>query len=343
MDVGMPVFYANADGKGYYRTLYTPTQYKAIIAKAESTLTPPEKIGLLSDRWALVRSGQGKVGDYLDLVLALRQDPNAAVLDTAHQQLEKIDADIATDEDRAELAAVIRRQFGPVYAALGIPAKGESFDRQQLRGTLFEMLGEARDPAVLEQAQQLSDRVFAAGNRKDKTLDATLSDSAVLVSASNGDAVLYDKLLAVSRNSPDPGEKSDALRTLARFHDTALVQRTLDYAVSGEVRNQDSGAVLDVLLRHRETRDQAWQYIRRNWDKVHAQLTVSSGVELVAATGNFCTVRQREEVAEFFAAHKVEASERTLAKAIDSINDCIQLRSTQQADLHKWLKNQIKP
>jgi aminopeptidase N/puromycin-sensitive aminopeptidase len=343
MDIAIPLLYVNADGKGYYRTLYTPTQYKAIVDKAESTLTPPEKISLLSDRWALVRSGQGKVGDYLDLVLALKQDPNAAVLDTAHQQMLKIVDDIATDEDRAKLDAVVRNQFGPVYTALSSPAKGESFDHQQLRGTLFEMLGEAHDPAVLEQAQQLSARVFATENKKDKTLDATLSDAAVLVSASNGDAALYDKLLAVSRNSPDPGEKSDALRTLARFRDPALIQRTLDYVVSGEVRNQDSGAVLVVLLRHNQTRDQTWQYLRKNWDKVHAQLTVSSGVEVVAATGNFCSVQRRDEVNDFFATHKVEASERTLAKAVDSINDCIQLRSAQEADLRKWLDGQGKP
>ena len=71
----------------------------------------------------------------------------------------------------------------------------------------------------------------------------------MLVSASNGDAALYDKVLAVSRNSGDPGEKSDALRTLARFRDPALVKRTLDYIVSGEVRNQDSWTALVALLR----------------------------------------------------------------------------------------------
>ena len=295
MDVGVPMLYANAGGKGYYRTLYTPQQYSAIVAKAETALTPPERIGLLGDRWALVRSGKASVGGYLDLVLALKQDPNAAVLDLAHRQLEKVDSDIATDEDRAEFAAVVRRQFGPVYAALGSPVKGEPFDRQQLRGTLFEMLGAAQDPTVLAQAQQLTTRVFAVDNKKDKTLDATLSDSAVLVSASNGDSALYDKLLAVSRNSGDPGEKTDALRTLGRFRDPALVKRTLDYLVSGEVRNQDTWIVLVALLRDRATRDQTWEYMQQNWDKVHAQLTVSSGAEVVRATGNFCTVRQRDE------------------------------------------------
>jgi aminopeptidase N/puromycin-sensitive aminopeptidase len=342
MDVGVPMLYANAGGKGYYRTLYTPQQYSAIVAKAETALTPPERIGLLGDRWALVRSGQATVGGYLDLVLALKQDPNAAVLDLVHRQLERVDSDIATDEDRAAFAAMVRRQFGPVYAALGSPVKGEPFDRQQLRGTLFEMLGAAGDPAVLAQAQQLTTRVFAVGNRKDKTLDAALSDSAVLVSASNGDAGLYDKLLAASKNSPDPGEKTDALRTLGRFRDPALVQRTLDYLVSGEVRNQDTWIVLVPLLRDRATRDQTWDYMQKNWDRVHAQLTVSSGAEVVRATGNFCTAERRDEVMKFFATHKIEASERTLAKAVDSINDCIQLRSGQEPDFHTWLQSQPK-
>jgi aminopeptidase N/puromycin-sensitive aminopeptidase len=342
MDVAMPMLYANGGAKGYYRTLYTPQQYAAIVAKAETALTPPERIGLLGDRWALVRSGQATVGGYLDLVLALKQDPNAAVLDLVHQQLEKVDSQIATDEDRVAFDAVIRRQFGPVYAALGSPVRGEPFDRQQLRGTLFEMLGAAGDPAVLAQAQQLTAKAFAIENKKDKTLDAALSDSAIVVSASNGDAAFYDKLLAVSRNSGDPGEKTDALRTLGHFRDPALVKRTLDYLVSGEVRNQDTWIVLIALLRDRATQDQTWDYMQKNWDKVHAQLTVSSGTEVVRATGNFCTAQRRDEVHNFFSTHKIEASERTLAKAVDSINDCVQLRSSQEPDFHTWLQSQPK-
>jgi aminopeptidase N/puromycin-sensitive aminopeptidase len=342
MDLAMPILYANAGGKGYYRTAYTAEQYKAIIAKAEVTLTPPEKIGLLGDRWALVHSGQGTVAGYLDLVLALKQDPNAAVLDTAHQQLEKVDSDIATDEDRIAFAAMLRRQFGPVYAAMGSPAKSDSYDRQELRGILFRILGAAHDPAVLAQAQALTARVYATDKKKDKTLDAALADSAVLVSASTGDVALYDKLLAISKDSKNPYEKTDALRLLARFPDPALVKRTLDYTVSGEVRNQDAWIVLVALLHNRETRDQAWEYMQKNWDKVQAQLTISSGASVVAATGSFCSVRQRDEVVNFFATHKVESSERTLAKAIDSINDCIQLRSAQESDFHRWLEQQAK-
>src|ERR1700733_5060769 len=112
MDVGLPMLYVNAGAKGYYRTAYAPAQYSAIVAKAEAALTPPEKIGLLGDRWALVRSGQGSVGDYLNLVIALKADPNAAVLDTAHEQMEKIDSEIATGGDQEAFRTGVRRGFG---------------------------------------------------------------------------------------------------------------------------------------------------------------------------------------------------------------------------------------
>jgi aminopeptidase N len=312
------------------------------VARAESSMTPPERIGLLGDGWALVQSGQADVGDFLNLILALKGDSSAAVLDTAHQQIQKIDSEIASDEDRAALAAVLQRQFGPVYSALGSPEKKEPFDRRQLRGTLFELLGEAHDTAVLVEAKLLTARVFAGDKAKDKTLDPALADAAVQVSAANGDEALYDKVLAVSRNFSDPGEQTDALQLLARFRDPVLVRRTLDLIASGEVRNQDSWAMLAELLHQRATREEAWEYMRQNWEKVSAQFTVSSGAEVVGATGSFCTVEQRDQVSSFFATHKVAAAERTLAKAVDSINDCIRLQTVQEPKLHAWLQLQAR-
>ncbi len=340
MDASLPVFFANAGAKGYYRTQYTPTQFTAITAKAETTLTPPERIVLLGDTWALTRSGQNKVGDYLSLALALKQDPDAAVLDTALGKIHAINTNIATDEDRTRLAAILRRELGPVYTALGPPKKHESFDRQQLRATLFEALGEAKDPAILAQANQIATRVFDIGHKPDKSIDPTLADSAIALAATNGDAVFYEKTMALSKSAQDPNLQSDALRLLTHFQQPIFVNRTLDYAVSGQVRNQDSWILLAILLQQRDTRDQAWDYIRLNWPKVQAQFTTNSGVRIVAAVGSFCTQKQRDEVTTFFATHPVEASERTLAKSLDSIDACIQLRAAQEPNLHQWLTTQ---
>jgi aminopeptidase N len=119
-----------------------------------------------------------------------------------------------------------------------------------------------------------------------------------------------------------------------------LVKRTLDYAVSGQVRNQDSYELIASLLQHQATRAQAWAYVKDNWDKVLAQLTTNSGERVVSATGSFCTVAERDDVQAFFKTHKVENAERALKQAYNASSDCITLRKTEEPKLKLWLDAQ---
>jgi hypothetical protein len=91
--------------------------------------------------------------------------------------------------------------------------------------------------------------------------------------------------------------------------------RTLEYAVSDEVRSQDSWTLIALLLSRRETQDQAWEFVQQHWAEIERKATVNSGARIVEATGAFCTVERRDEVASFFAAHPVSSAERTLAKS----------------------------
>ena len=47
---------------------------------------------------------------------------------------------------------------------------------------------------------------------------------------------------------PIPSCRRAALRLLAEFEDPALVQRSLDYAASGKVRNQDAAIQFAIAL-----------------------------------------------------------------------------------------------
>ena len=333
-----PFFYANADEKGYYRVVYKPAELKAITAVAETQLTVPERIGFLGDRWALTQAGQGSVGEYLDLALALKQDPNSHVLDSALSSIAQIRSRIATEDDRMKLNAVIRREFGPVYAAMGPdtgPATAEaSFDQQQERTELYGALGAADDPAVQAHARQITDDLFAGK----KMTEPDLVDVSVGIAASAGDEDFYNRILAIGEKAEDPDLQSEAQETLTRFRSPALVLRTLEYAVSGKVRNQDSWVLIAIELSQRQTSEQAWKWVQANWDKVQAQLTTSSGAQLVGSTGSFCSAGMRAEVASFFSTHKVAASERSLAKALDSIDQCVRLRAAQEPKLHEWLE-----
>ncbi len=331
----LPFFYANADQKGYYRVAYTPEQLKAITAAAETALSVPERMGFLGDRWALTRAGQGSVGDYLDLALALKHDSNAQVLDTALSTIGQIRSRIASDADRDRLNAIIRAQFGPIYAALGKEQEDESFDRQQIRTELYGALGEADDPSVIAHSRQVADDLFNGR----KVEDSNIMES-VALAAQQGDDSFYNRVQTVSQKADDPELQEESLRILTQFHSPSQVRRTLEYAVSGQVRNQDSWILIALELSQRETRDIAWPWVQQHWDQVKAQFTTASGANVVSSVGSFCSVERRQEVASFFSTHKVEAADRTLAKALDNIDACIQLRSAQQEKLHAWLAAQ---
>ncbi len=328
-----PFLFANANETGYYRVAYSADQLKAINAVAETALTVPERIGYLGDRWALTRAGQGSVGDYLDLALALKQDPNAAVLDNTLTTLATIRNRIASDEDRARLNAIIRAQYGPVYAALGKEQENESYDKQQIRTQLYGALGEAEDPTVLAHARQIADDLFN-GRR---VAESNVMES-VAIAAGTGDDAFYNRIQTVSQKADDPVMQEETLKMLTQFHAPIFAVRTLEYATSGQVRNQDSWILIAIELSQRETRDIAWAWVQKNWDKVKAQFTTASGANVVSSVGAFCTVQRRNEVADFFATHKVEAADRTLAKALDSIDACIKLHTDQEPKLHAWLQ-----
>src|SRR6185312_11885218 len=128
-----------------------------------------------------------------------------------------------------------------------------------------------------------------------------------------------------------------SLRALTWFDSPQLVQRTLELAVSDEIRSQDSWRLIAMMLERRETQQAAWKFVREHWGEIERRATESSGARIVEATGAFCSVERRDEVASFFVAHPVSSAERTLAKTLERIGDCAQLRVAQEPDLRQWL------
>jgi aminopeptidase N len=328
-----PLLFADAAGKGYYRTLYPRPIYENILAHVEQALTPEERISLVGDEWALMQSGRGPVGDYLDLVSSLRNDPNATVVNGALDKLETIDSSIATTLERQQLSAWIRTQFSPIYKSLGPASAAEPQDKNQLRTVLFAELGQVDDPQVLAEAKSLTEKYLVDSS----SVDPNLIHAALNIAASHGDAALYEKVLTASDHATDPAIKTTLLFLTASFKDPALVKRTLDMVAAGKVRNQDSWILIARLMGSGQTREQSWDYLKQNWDKISAQLTTSSGARVVSATSSFCSAEKRDDVLSFFTAHKVIATERTLKQSADSIDGCIQLHNAQEPNLKNWL------
>src|SRR6266550_1104888 len=59
--------FANANGRGYYFSEYSPDEVRAIARTARGSLAASERLSLLGDEWWMVRAGRHDIGVYMDL------------------------------------------------------------------------------------------------------------------------------------------------------------------------------------------------------------------------------------------------------------------------------------
>jgi aminopeptidase N/puromycin-sensitive aminopeptidase len=325
----------NAGATGYYRVGYQPDAVRALANDAESKLSPAERIALQTDIWASVRVGREPVGDYLALAQGLSGDRSRAVLEGVLQNLDYIGKYLVTESDRDSYRMWLRQYLSPMLKDVGWESKpGESDEQRALRAELFYALGyDARDPEVLADARKLADQAL----ENPASVDRELTSSAFKLAALNGDAMFYNKLLAKSKNAKSPQELYMALFALAQFGDPKLLQRTLDYAISPEVRSQDALRLIRDVMRNPAGEKLAWDFVLQHWESVQKVGGPFASAEIVGSTSSFCDAHMRDQVTEFFSAHKVEGADRSYRQSIERINDCVDLKSQQEPQLASWL------
>jgi aminopeptidase N/puromycin-sensitive aminopeptidase len=331
-----PWVMVNTGGKGYYRSGYAPDMMRSMSQDLEKELTPAERIALLSDSWAAVRIGRQQIGDYLSLAEGLQGDRNRAVLDQVTAQLDFISDKLVTDGDRSQYQLWVQRLLAPAARELGWqPKPGESDETRSLRARVMYSLGYAgRDPQVLAHARRLTEQVL----ENPTSVDRTIAFTAFKLAALNGDAVLYDKIYdRLQSKAATPEEYYLYFSTLSQFSDPRLLERTLQFAVSTQVRNQDTLGLIADVMRNPAGTALAWDFARNHWADI---LKVGGGFtsgEVVAATGSFCDPHLRDQATDFFSAHQVPTAERTLKQAVERINYCVDLKSQQTTQLSAWL------
>ncbi|HEV3307221.1 MAG TPA: M1 family aminopeptidase [Candidatus Sulfotelmatobacter sp.] len=326
---------ANAGATGYYRVGYEPDAVRALAGDAESKLSPAERIALQADIWASIRVGREPVGDYLALAQGLGSDRNRAVLEDVLTRLNYIGQYLVTDNDRDSYRLWLRQYLSPILKDVGWdPKPGDSDEQKTLRARLFKALGyDARDPEVLQQARKLADQALD----NPASVDRELAGSAFRLAALNGDPAYYDRLLAALKDVKSPEEYYMALFALSDFADTKLLQRTLDYAISPDVRSQDTLRLISGVMQNPAGEKLAWDFVLTHWDAVQKAGGPFASAQIVGSTSSFCDAHMRDQVADFYAAHKIEGAERTYRQSIERINNCVDLKSQQEPQLASWL------
>jgi aminopeptidase N len=329
--------FANANGRGYYFSEYSPDEVRAIARTARGSLAASERLSLLGDEWWMVRAGRHDIGVYLDLASALASDDVPSVVQQIGRSVAYAGEYIVPTSDTPRFEAWIQRRFGPELTALALPGgASDPDDRQDRRATLLFLVGVTGNSKDVQQRT----RDLALTYIDDpKSLPATLAGQVLNVAAFGGDAILYDRYMAqLPKLSDKPEEYYRFFYALPWFRDPALTQRTLQFAISPSVRTQDTSSLIGGLLGRPESRDATWSFIKTNWETLTNRLGVFQGIPRIAgAVSAFCSPDTKAEVEQFFKEHPVPAAERTLLQAFERIDNCAAVKERQASAASMWL------
>jgi puromycin-sensitive aminopeptidase len=327
--------YANADESGFFHPLHAPEEL-ALLRENLGQLGAAERMGLVAHQWAGVRAGRAELEDLLDLCLALVDEPESDVLNTALLPLGWIDDQVLPQLDEASaFRARVGSAFLPGFEALGWkPRRGED-DRTRLRrASLLRVAGGiAEDAGLLGEV----DARVRAYLRDRAALDPNLAGPVVELAARRGDKSLYEAYLRVMRKARTPQERVRFEMALGSFRDPALVARTLELSLGEDVPTQDVVPLLVRLLANPAGREATWQFVTTRWNALSPRVSSGLASRLVKALSALQTREYRKQVAAFFRSHPIPSARRTLRQTLEQFDLNAALRRRATPSVRNWL------
>ncbi|HSW77661.1 MAG TPA: M1 family metallopeptidase [Candidatus Chromulinivoraceae bacterium] len=254
----------NVGDSAHFITKYDDELLAKLIAQVRTgELAPLDRLQLLHEQTLLARGGIISSATLIPLIEAYQHETTEAVWDIISLALGELKKFVETDKTAEDqLRALAGRIARAQYERLGWEVKdAESETDTKLRANIIGMMIYSQEPSVLETAKKLYTDVSI--DRLDPELRALIIGTAVRYTDSQR---IIDTLVTQYRSTASSDLRQDIANGLTSTRDAVVVKRLLDLIPDAStVRPQDAGHWFVWLIRNRDGRVMAWQWMRDNW------------------------------------------------------------------------------
>ncbi len=299
----------NAGGHGFMRVAYDDALRRRLVGAELDTLTIIDRYNLVDDAWNEVVAGRLAAADFLTFVEGFAAERDLAVWQVIGTGLRGIgrliDGDAyAAFQDR--VATLVRPVLDDIEWT---PVAGEGELRAKLRGLLVGML------AVLGNDADAQQRCRALLD--DSTADPELVAAATGAVAAVGTDDDYERYLAAFRSATTPQEQLRFLYALAEFPEEHQIQRTVDFAFSGQVKSQNAPFLVHRAIANRWHGELAWSILRQRWTEANSVFPSNTIVRMIDPVKMLTRPEVAADVQSFFAEHPIPQGAKTLDQILE--------------------------
>ncbi len=256
----------NIGDTAHFITKYDDVSLAALTKSiADMSLDTIGRIQLLNEAIMLARGGIQPSSALIPLLDAYQNESAEPVWSIISMGLAELRKFVENESDaETALRMLSARIASKQYERLGWePKSGESEDDTKLRSTIIGLTLYGEDSEVIAEAQ----RRFESTSIED--IDPELRSLVLSSVARYGDAAVVDELLEAYRSTQSGELRQDICAGITSTRVPEKIDQLLDVIKNPDiVRPQDAARWFVYLIRGRDSRDQAWRWLRENWDWV---------------------------------------------------------------------------
>ena len=313
-------FKLNPDFVGYYRVHYKNQKDLDALKKAieNKVLSEVDRLGLIDDTYALVQAGKATTDDALELIKACKNETSYVVWSCIIKCLGCLRTILAHDEDLDDkYKAFAISLMGNIVEQVGWNANAEeSHVTSLLRAKVLSVMGNYGHPATVMEAKKR----FADHYNDKAQIPADLRGAVYRTVAAHGGQDAYDQILDLFRRTDLHEEKDRLSRCLGASQDLDVLQKVLDFAMSDEIRFQDTPWVVSGVSHNLKGRQLAWQFLQSNYGQIQGRYKTGALLTRICKFATDClTDKDQAHQVETFFQENFNPGERTIKQCVENI------------------------
>ncbi len=306
----------NMGETGVYRTLYSSELLSALQRPlASKELSTADRFGIIRDAFAFVEAGKMDIKDLFEVLESYKSETEYVVWSEIAGGLAKLYSLFYDMPWIASYKKFASSLYSPIVKEIGWEKKkDEAHATTLLRSLVLGQAGLFGHKEVIAEAR----RRFASLTENKNDIHPDLRGVVYSITARQGGPKEHATLRSHYISATLPEEKNRIAGAMTQFDSTAQLQKTLDFALSKNVRFQDATTIMGAVWANPAGRDLAWNFLKDNWKILNERYGGTPFMPRLLESGKtFTTKKQVGDFQKFFKKYSVPSAARTIEQVIE--------------------------
>jgi len=328
----------NIGEAGFFRTAYSREMLEKLITPVEAKkLSARDRLGIVRDLFALAEAGVVPTTDALEFLQAYKNEDNYTVWMEIAMGLSRIEQILAKNKSATEnLKKLTIDLFSPTMKRLGWSVQtNETHADTFLRSLVISRLARSDDKKIHDFAKSVWNTM-----KKGEQIHPDIRNALYTTVAFSGEMKEYEDLVARYKAETLHEEKNRIGGALGDFRDPKILSLACEFAMSENVRIQDTIGILSSVGINPLGRDIWWNFIKKNWKTLVSRygeggLTLARSIKAISASAQ---MKHFTDFKKFFATHEAPGASRAIEQVLERLESNIAWLERDGEEIEKFLE-----